>query len=269
MLSHLYTTTLTSYSVRTDGLNQLSGYLQNVALYTGKRPYLEDRRPFMDALTAKNLTLSIAKAAIMPLNLIVNDYNTHTIANMEKEDEEEEFDWQGSYDKHKVKFVPTACKMVTVSILRKAFEEIADQNFTKKFVDRLTKDLSKSMKRKLARESSRLVVAQKVFWTAMHSNLIFNLSALLYDLSLYFLQPLLPNTITLQGQQEGVVSLPQRVQLSALFVGKKCTFYTVCLTSGALGASVGSVINLPYSGVACSLVFELLASVACSVLLNI
>jgi hypothetical protein len=292
MLTPLFTTKLTSY--RSDGLNQLSQYLENVqnVVYTqngiGKRPYMQDKRPFLDVLTAKNLTLQVLKSAIVPLNLIVSEYNIHTVASLEKEEEEEEeeFDWSASYNKHSSKFLPTLCKSVSVSIIRKALESVAEVHFSAKVVDRLTKDLYKSMRRKVARSSGRFAVAQKVFWTSLHGSLCFNLSCLLYDLGLYFLLP-----VQEKGQIQGLVeegqiregeegeeveggrcvalSLPRRVQINSLYVGKKCVYYAVCLTSSALGASLGSLINIPHGGGAGSLLFELLASIAVSVVLKI
>ena len=65
------------------------------------RSYLDDFKPFSDLFTLKSIFMHFVKASLIPVNLIVHEYNVHLMDSLElDESKREEFDWNESLMKN-------------------------------------------------------------------------------------------------------------------------------------------------------------------------
>lgn len=241
-------------------LNELSSLLD----LGMKRPYKSDMKPFNDIFTPKNITLTIVKAAIIPLNSIVNDFNFHNIQQQEKEDHEiKDFDWNASIKLHQKEFLPNLHRVASITLIKKSCEEGALYYLSDKMVDKLTKDVTKSIMRKCSR-MNRFAACQKVLHTAFWGNLLFNLSCFIYDVGFQLCTELSDIIYNAKVSKE----LSKRIVYNIKFIGKKAVYYTVCLGSCAAGHAVGTFFHSQYGGTIGGFAFELVGGLTVSHLLK-
>lgn len=234
-------------------------------VHSVNRPYLGDLKPFMDVFSPKNIALHFLKAAIIPMNIIVNEFNNHTIQAQNKADDDvfEEFDWDESVKRNGALFLPTLQRVTTVAVIRKCYEALAMEYLPMKYVDKMTKDLTKSILRKCAR-FPRLVACQKILYTAFWGNLLFNLSCFTYDVAMH-----LWNEIYDLVRGTGVSKKAlKRLANTSLFITKKMIYYAACTGSCAVGHAVGTFFNVQYGGTIGGFIFELVGSTTCVMLLD-
>lgn len=228
------------------------------------RPYLSDLKPFMDVFSPKSIVLHLLKAALIPTNIVVNEFNTHTIQSQNKdEDEVEEFDWDESVKRNGAMFLPTLQRVTTVAVLRKCYEALALEYLPTKYVDKLTKDLTRSIIRKCQR-FPRLEACKKILYTAFWGNLLFNLSCFTYDVGMHLWNEIADLVRGTSASKKAI----QRVLNSSVFITKKAIYYAVCTGSCALGHAVGTFFNVQYGGTIGGFVFELAGSTTCVMLLG-
>lgn len=241
-----------------------SHQLVNVHSLSGNRQYLSEMKGFDDLYTPKNIVLYGLKAAIIPANYVMSEFNAHMIESENRSDEDtEDFDWEESIHRNAKLFIPNLQRVVTVTVLRKCYEYLALLKLPARITDKLTKDIAHSVARKVQR-FPRLLACRKTFLTALRGGIIFNLSCFTYDVGLHLFYDALD---LFSGQKESK-SAVERVGKNIVFVVKKGVFYTVCLGSGAVGYAVGTFMNTSYGGTLGAFLFELLGSVACSMLLD-
>ena len=239
--------------------------LTNVHSISGKRQYLQEMKGFDDLYTPKNLCLYLVKAAIIPMNHVVNEFNTHAIEAQNKSDDDyvEDFDWNESINRNAQVFWPNLLRVVTVSVLRKYYEFLALQHLSARMTDKLIKDVAKSTARKLNR-FPRFVACQKALYTAFYGNLVFNLSCFTYDVGLHLFHELSEQLSAVRASKPAL----ERIWTNIVFILKKGIYYSVCLGSCAAGHAVGTYFNTTHGGTIGAFTFELLGSVACTMLLD-
>lgn len=244
----------------------LGGMLSLAFVDFVKRPYKSDMKPFNDIFTAKNLTMTLLKAAIIPANSLMMEYNQYAIEQQQKDsdDDLEEFDWSNATSRHLQVFWPSLLRVSAVTLIRKLYEEYALMTMSARMVDRLTKDVFKSTMRKCQRYS-RWVVSREIVRTAFWSNVLFNVSQFTYDVLLKVYEEV---RACLKCGEDARPVLDRMMNL-VVFTVKKGVFYAACNSFGALGHGVGTYINVTYGGVLGACTFELLAALACSSLLQI
>jgi hypothetical protein len=206
------------------------------------RPYGRDKKPFLDVVEPKNVVLTVLKAAIIPLNNMVNEFNLHAIAQNQRGDDEEidEFEWSESFNRNMPLFWPNLMRVATTQVIKKSLEELAVKHLSVKMVDRLTKDINKSIVRKYHRWST-LVAGRKVYYTAFWGNALYNLSCFLYDAGLRVY-----GELTNDARKAWPVS--RRIAEICLIILQKAGYYFVANVSGALGYAAGSCMTAYISG---------------------
>mmetsp|Transcript_495 Transcript_495/g.989 ORF Transcript_495/g.989 Transcript_495/m.989 type:complete len:261 (-) Transcript_495:238-1020(-) len=230
-----------------------------------KRAYKSDLKPFDDIFTPKNLVLTVLKAAIIPMNSVVNEYNLHMIrSGNEDEDEMEDFDWEESCRRNSRDFLPNLYRVSTITVLKKSFEDYATKHFSDKFTDRLTKDVTKSIARKCER-FTRFVACQKILRTAFWGNSLYTLSCFVFDIG----NEVAKQVIACVNSGKDSKPVLDRAYRLVIFTGKKFIFYSVSLSCCALGHSVGTYFSADYGGMLGGFVFDIVGSVACGTLIGI
>lgn len=230
-----------------------------------KRAYLSDLKPFSDVYSTKNLTYQLLKAVLLPTQLILNDFTKHENETLELEEEDRtDFDWDGAIQSRMQLFWPLAAKFLTVSAGRSVLEHISLAYLPVKIVDRLTKDLTKSIYRKYAKYS-RFTACTKIMHTALWSCIPINCSLLLYDVLEHLFLHLKE---AIYAAQESKL-ITKRMVAVVKFTSKKFVYYSVCVASSAVGFGVGSYVNVKYGGGLGSLLFELFAGAGVAVAMGL
>lgn len=238
--------------------------LIHVHSLSGNRQYLAEMKGFDDLYTPKSIVLYGLKAAIIPANYVMSEFNAHMIEAENRSDEDaDDFDWEESIHRNAKLFVPNLQRVVTVSVLRKCYEYLALLKLPARITDKLTKDITASVARKVQR-FPRLLACRKTFHTALRGGLIFNAACFTYDVGLHLFYDMLD---FISGQKDSKSAL-ERVGKNIVFVVKKGIFYSVCLSSGAVGYAVGTFMHTSYGGTLGAFIFEMLGAVACSALLD-
>lgn len=235
-----------------------------VLVSTSKRPYLADLQPFTVVFSLKNFGLQVLKAALIPLNSIVNEYNVYTIkAAQEDEGDIEEFDWNAAYQRHIPSFLPSLLRNITISVVKRFMEETALRFLPLRVVDRLTKNVGKSALRKFAKYNSKWIACSKLFFTALWGNVTFNATSLLYDIGLR-----LCNDIQLV-YHDCVDFWHNHARKLVAFIAKKGLYYAVCGVSSAAGYALGSLLNASFGGSIGSMLMEVTAASLCATALDL
>jgi hypothetical protein len=229
-----------------------------------KRPYKDDLKPFNDIFTPKNLTLTLLKAVLVPINNVANEFNMHTIAAERSEEEDvEEFDWNESIERNRKLILPNLIRVSSITVIKKGLDEYASRNFSDKLADKLTKDVGKSTLRKCAR-FNRLDACQKIMYTAFWGNALYNVSCFAFDVILRISQEVWDSVNGVRAAKP----LFNRMVTNVTFIGKRAVFYTVCCGCGAVGQAVGTYFSVDYGGTLGAFVFELAGGISCSMLLG-
>ncbi len=233
----------------------------------GKRAYLDDCAPLMTVFTMKNLTVQTAKAALIPANLVIAEYNKH-VMECEQKEEDLEFDWKTCLERNYVKFQYEAQRMISVSIIKKFLEEFCVAMFSAKIADKLTKNIGKSLSRKWVKHG-RKMASQKILFTALWGNCLSYSSLCIYDITFKIWESLLHFFNT--WKKKNFKTSLQSVNVTELikFSGKKVVFFSACWFSSSCGFSLGSFCSEKYGGLIGSLILELVAATTCSTLLCI
>lgn len=208
----------------------------------GKRQYGDDYIPFCRSYGYRNLAYQITRSALLQSSLFTIEYN----AFLEKScatNEDIEFDWEATRKKYWANFVTLAIRNTSVSILKHFFELLAVVSLSSKAADRFSKNLLKSMGRKLERYH-RIIACGRIFRTAIWTGIPSNCSMLsvdiVFNITDYFMYK----------------KQKFNCKIIAVWLGKKVTFYSVCTVSSAAGYALGSYFNPHYGGTLCAGVFE-------------
>ena len=212
-----------------------------------KRQYLQNYKGFPDLWSAKSVTSILATSSLIPLNKVIFEYNQH----MENDELQDiEFNWKEAIDRHSPMFFDQLHRNTIVAVLKKLVEMWAKENLPARLTDKLTKDLFKSLLRKLGR-FDHWEATKRIFFTAMWNSSTFVLANIIYDIGLIV--------------NEGVVSfrktnhedsLSTAVRRRFVSISKKLGYWGVCVGSSSLGYAVGSYLHRDYGGAVLKLLFE-------------
>ena len=216
----------------------------------GKRPYLADLEPFSSAFGARNIRLQVVKGAVITLSLGMLDYNLYLERVLKQEEAEEEnieeFNFSFLWNQSLVRFRDFTARFYFTSVIRKYYENIAINFVDIRMVDRLTKDVSKSIIRKVKRfPFDRLKASQQIFFTSFYANILLYSAGVTYDAIL---------------QSMEVIKERRKILLSSeafLWLLKKSFIAAGNLFCTSLGFAVGSYFEVNYGSTIGALVFEL------------
>ena len=195
-----------------------------------KRPYGQDYIPFCRAYGARNVGLQVAKAALLQTSMAMLEYNVYLERSNASEDEIEEFDFKAAQKKYTAAFLTLAKRNLSISIMKHFYELLAVLTFSSKTADRFSKNLLKSITRKLVRYP-RVIACSRIFRTALWTGLPFNCATLTVDI-VFNISDYFYYKKTKFSTKEVV-----------LWLGKKFTYYSVCSISSAAGYALGSYLN--------------------------
>lgn len=248
-----------------DGVNTVNFAFALTNVHSVDRPYLGDLKPFIDVFSPKNIALHFLKAAIIPMNIIANEFNNHAIQAQNRADDDvfEEFDWDESVQRNGALFLPTLQRVTVVAVIRKIYEALALEYLPMKYVDKITKDLAKSIVRKCER-FPRMLACQKILYTAFWGNLLFNLSSFTYDVGMHLWNEIY-DLVRGSGVSKKALT---RLANTSVFITKKMIYYAVCTGSCAAGHAVGTFFNVQYGGTIGAFIFEMICSTTCAMLLD-
>lgn len=230
-----------------------------------KRTKLSDHKPITDLFTAKSLFTIFLRAILLPMNVVLDEYNRFLMLQEKKFkageiDEIEEFDWNRVLHSNYNKFLTELCRIFSASFIKKVLEELCIDNYSLKIADKLTKDIQKSVVRKAVRLSDRYVVCQQIFYTSLWGGALGFGSFLIYDIGYRFVEAI--QQFYTVWKKRGLIEACKQWPVVDLtvFGAKKVILSVTSLTSSSLGFALGSYCNVQYGGQVGSLLFELLAS---------
>lgn len=239
---------------------------------TSGNTLLSDYKNFTSVFGGKNVGLQITKAAIIASTKVMIEFNKHELIVGEKIKNKEkfvEFDVIGEMEKNIPFFQERFVQFFVTSVIRKAYDLAAILNYPVKLVDLLSKDIRKSILRKLERskylnQTTYSLMAQ-IYQTAMWNSSLTYLSMLTYDI-LYTISYNLGQTVysmiciddedlkpvtkkKLESDVNQLVSRPRstaailasRFSYSVVWIAKKSCFYVICWCSSSAGMSLFSM----------------------------
>ena len=228
-----------------------------------KRKYLTDFEPFINVFKLKNISLQVLKGGLATVSLGLMEYNMHLERNMRLEMnaqdgetvELEQYNWAGALENSVARFREYSARFYISSVIRKVYEEIAFQFCDIRLMDRLTKDVTKSLMRKADKIASKLTVCSKVFYTFFYGNLLIYAASATYD---------------------GILQAVEAIQMKyavkpkdiLVWIAKKSTLTACNLTFASLGFAIGSFFNIPHGATIGSLAFELFGGAVVTIFIN-
>eukprot|EP01036_Dinobryon_divergens_P026839 gene26839-35531_t len=144
------------------------------------RVYLSDVNSFF---TLANITAQLSRALLIPANGFVGDYNSFLNDQLMNDNESDTpFDWEESMKKHFRPVIPSFIRNISISAIKSTLQSILIAVLPPQLADKLTKDCSKSLCRKLKRFESSLEVSRRIFKTFLLGNSLFAISGGIVDL---------------------------------------------------------------------------------------
>lgn len=231
--------------------------------------YLDDFKPFATVFGFKNVSLQLTKAVILPLNILLNEFNLYMDQYKDTDpDDIPPYDWNTAFTKFYRSVAYDGTRFLMTSVIRKALEEYSLHNFSMKVTDQFTKDIAKSLIRKDARfgVEQRMEVCRRMFFTTGRATSLTYLSFFIYDSAYVTIQHIVKayNALIHDGKSVGEALVALDLPSLLWKITKKLIFQTTSLTSQSLGYAVGSYFNLKYGGLVGGTIFELLASLMLS-----
>jgi hypothetical protein len=213
-----------------------------------KRNLTDDLKPIYQEFTLKALFMQIFRATVLPMTMIVNEYNTFMIQQDQKEfDDGAEFDWTESLNRGIGKIVPTLQRNFSITINRKLMEQWALGNLPIKIVDKLTKNVDKSILRKLGK-FGRLEACRRIFFTDLWGYSLLTLSNFTYDVY--------SDWGKISAVPEATEAMSSKIQTILIRILKKAGAYTTGWVFHAVGFAIGAYINTKWAAPAFSMVFD-------------
>jgi hypothetical protein len=225
------TTATTTTTIPKSKPSSISDLILATSFYK-KRKYLEDYKDFKEAFYLKSIALQLIKAVIADGSALLLDYTQYLDKLIEAEKEGIEIDEYDMVNKIILflnKCRETSIRFLSVSWIKKSYELYATLYFDHRIADKLTKDISKSLIRKISR-MSRFEASRKIIKTTLNASAIFALSSFTYDI-LYNIY----DSIMYKKQYS--------FQNITIWVFKKCTYYFIVTFGSAVGFSIGSYIG--------------------------
>lgn len=148
-----------------------------------KRKYLDDFRPFSTNISLSVYSIlkdSLLRSLLLPSSKISFEYNKFLAERLENENSGPDFDWKSSINENMKTFTPTFRRFFTVYSLKMLTEGVLQEFLSPKGLDKLTKNVKKSLIRK-TEKFGRVLASQRIALTYFRSNVIISFSFYLYD----------------------------------------------------------------------------------------
>lgn len=144
------------------------------------RVYLNDVNSFF---TLSNVTTQLSRAILIPANGLVGEYNSFLNEQLMNDTESDiPFDWEGSMKRHFSPVIPSFIRNISISAIKSTLQSILISVLPPRLADKLMKDYTKSLLRKLKRFESHQEVCRRMFKTFFLGNSIFAISSGIADL---------------------------------------------------------------------------------------
>ena len=207
--------------------------------------FFEDCKPFLEVFHWKNCLFQVGHAAMLTGAKLGGAYDAflNDAIRREQDGERNIPEFNPNYEMYIEMFKQTSIQLVSIDVIRKFYEYIARVNGSV-FADKLTKDIRKSLERKLMRWP-RYTAAYKIFFTSCRARLISLFSASTFEaLRNCFMVP-----------REKVDS-----KKVLLWVRNKTIIFCTLIPLYSLGFSVGTLVHEKHGGNVLSLILELIGS---------
>lgn len=233
---------------------------------------LSDYKNFTTVFESKNIGLQLTKAALLSSTKVMIEFNKHELLVNEKiakKQKFEEFDVIGAIEKIIPFFQERFVQFYVTSVIRKIYELAAILNYSVELTHAFTKDIRKSILRKLEQSrylnQTRFNVMNNIYRTAMWNSSLTYLSMLTYDI-LYTISYSVVQTVysvihadddnlkaispkklgdgdasgssSVQHSSRTRSTLTSRFSYSVVWIAKKSCFYLICWWSSSAGISV-------------------------------
>ena len=130
-----------------------------------KRGYYDDYKDFKEAFTMKSIGIQLIKALLLESSLASLRYTEHLELQAEAQNNgfpTTNYDWSSRGHEHINKFAENSIRFILISWIKKSLELYAYYNVNPRMFSRLTKDINKSIKRKLGRMGRALACFKDV-----------------------------------------------------------------------------------------------------------
>lgn len=219
-----------------------------------KRAYLSDYEPLLSVVQYKNVTTQLMKGGLVTFSLGLLDYNKHIERNLRKEMEAadgedaelDEYDWSAAREATVSRAIDFTCRFYFTSVIRRAMESVCALHLSVRWLDRLTKDVSKSLRRKLSR-FHYLDACERILFTHWYGNITAYAASGVYDAIIEAVKSV--HTKTYATERECV-----------LWMLKKTIVQASNLALSSVGFAVGALVHPEYGALAGSLIFEFVGS---------
>lgn len=168
---------------------------------------------------------------------LVNEYNSFMIKQDQNEiGADEEFDWTESFNRNISKIIPTFQRNFSITVNKKLMEQWAINNLSEKIVDRLSKDVDKSIVRKMTK-FGRLEACRRIFFTDLWGYALLQISYFTYDV---------------YSDWEKICTVPEVEDIAGKIptivnrIVKKAGAYTTGWVLHAVGYALGAYLNPKY-----------------------
>ena len=254
------TTTIITSSIKSENLILATSVFNNVFNRTKKRKYLEDYKDFKEAFHLKSIFIEICKGIGNEISELLLDMfdHSHRKYNAEKEGKRiPEYDVELQVTIFLNNCITTPLRFLSVSWIKKSYELYASLYFDHRIADKLTKDISKSLIRKISR-MSRFEASRKIIKTTLNASAIFALSSFTYDILYNIYDMVIDSRELISKSKLEYLWYETYTELSGkkpdseafwkfknctIWVLKRCGFYVIISFGSAVGFSIGSYIG--------------------------
>lgn len=233
-----------------------------------------DYKPFSDLYTPMSIVNILLRSALIPVNLAMLEYNQHN-ENVDKLIKKgtpahliPDFDYNAWQVKHTQSFFKELRKISFVVFAKKSLETLCIKYCPMELGQKLTKDLQKSIFRKVQRYGQySSITMQKVFYTSISSQFLYFTSLYIYE----FLSIISNDCIQFYDNwnksdfMKALAKFPFGPVCWASV--KKMVMIATNLYSTSLGYSLGTYLHPTYGGVTLGCLCDLVGSTIMSLIL--
>lgn len=256
--------------------------------FSMKRPYLSD---YEFIFTPKYLFKQSKEILFLSLTLqgieLMNEYNQHLEKQIQAQNKGKrplpDFDFTKAFPQFLNKIQTRLIRNLFIFVTRKVYEMVCVATLPPRLVDKLTKDIQRSLTRKLMK-FSQAIAAQRIFFTCFHSSILRALSLLTVDCGYAVYQHFYgDHSLTTGGSSSSSSSSEQKRQrksktasaaavtssssspspsvtwLSVItWTGKRALFHSLSILLFSCGYSVGAMVHPKFTPTWFATIFEAL-----------
>ena len=225
------------------------------------RKYLEDYNLLSDPKYLSEQTKQVVlKSVLLQAMLVMTDYTKHMEKQIEAQQRGEEiddFDFKPAGEEFLEKVVSLSVKSGWTVVVRKFYEAICVAKLNTRLADRFTKDVGKSVLRKISKHGV-WSASSRIFFTYCWPGAI--RTAAVFTVDCFY--ALYDNTVTRKLRKVDWVEV-------SLWTAKRLAFHSLCMVWGAAGYAMGVIIEPKVIAVWSGALFEAgAAAVLTPLLLN-